>query len=504
MRFDWLKYVQTKCLFRVHLASETMEHVPCKRTIQDAYLGASTRRSYATYQRQFEEYCKQVQGGVDPGSATAEICTDFFHHLYSLGRKARTVDTAKTALVAFFKDCDVNPNPAQTVESKRYVVALQKYNRQNNIDEERKAHPLTVHELSMLMNALANYNRFVGCMLRFLFSACFMGCFRISEMLALKWCDLTTGETESGRYVSIRLRWHKKARVEKECQVYHLINEVSFPCLRVCDFFEEYNHQVRLSCSNIQSDAFVFPHTTNPNNVTTKVDWFKQMEQMYLRRLLSNVAERTPELPIGLSLHSMRRGGSFYRVFISPERRFDFRELMAWCRWEDPKTCCEYLVTKSLSDSIDPRNLLQLGGGTQQVQHLSNDNSLDIAAIVDAVISALRADVLRQPTKSTAIRQMSMENFVVPRAIPTAKSGRDAWNQWFTIDPKGGYFCAIKDLPKEDIRRDRRKYSERLTLASAFSQYSTYDDFEAAYEGHTRTYSGLLKEVWKRKRNGCL
>ena len=177
---------------------------------------------------------------------------------------------------------------------------------------------------------------------------------------------------------------------------------------------------------------------------------------------------------------------------------------MALCRWEDPKTCSEYLVTKSLSDSIDPRNLFQLGGGTQQVQHLSNDNSLDIAAIVDAVISALRADVLRQPTKSTAIRQMSMENFVVPRAIPTAKSGRDAWNQWFTIDPKGGYFCAIKDLPKEDIRRDRRKYSERLTLASAFSQYSTYDDFEAAYEGHTRTYSGLLKEVRKRKRNGCL
>ncbi|KAG9415341.1 hypothetical protein AC1031_008779 [Aphanomyces cochlioides] len=473
-----------------------MELVPSKKTIQDAFLGASTRRSYATYQRQFEDYCKQAKGGVDPESATAETCTDFFHHLVTLRRKARTVDAAKTALVAYFKDRNVNPNPAQACESKRYVVGLQKFNRQNNIDDERKAHPLTVHELSLLMNALANYNRFVGCMLRFLFSACFMGCFRISEMLALKWCDVAAGESDKGRYVSIRLRWHKKARVEKDCQVYHLVNETSFPCLRVYDFFEEYNHQ---------SEAFVFPHTTNPNNGTTIVDWFKQMEQMYLRRLLLEVVDHTPELPIGISLHSMRRGGSFYRVFVSPERRFDFRELMAWCRWEDPKTCCEYLVTKSLSDSIDPRNLLQLGGGlSQQIQHVNKDNSLDIAAIVDTVINALRADLLRAQPKTPATRQMSMDNFVVPRAIPTASSGREAWNQWFTIDPNGGYFCAIKDLPKEDIRRDRRKYSERLTLASAFNQYSTYDDFEAAYEGHTRTYSGLLKEVRKRKRNECL
>ncbi|CAK4184710.1 unnamed protein product [Aphanomyces euteiches] len=111
---------------------------------------------------------------------------------------------------------------------------------------------------------------------------------------------------------------------------------------------------------------------------------------------------------------------------------------------------------------------------------------------------------MRQQSKAVPSRQLPMENFAIPRPIPTAKSGREAWNQWFTIDPKGGWFCAIKDLSKEEIKRDRRKHSERLTLASAFIKYASYDQFETAYEGHTRTYSGLLKEVRKRKQNGSL
>ncbi|KAH9112956.1 hypothetical protein LEN26_013210 [Aphanomyces euteiches] len=100
---------------------------PCKQTIEQSFLGVSTRRTYASYQRQFEEFCKHEKDGIDPASATAEICTDYFHHLFSLGRKARTVDTAKTALVAYFKDHKIDPNPAQETTSKKYVVALQKF-----------------------------------------------------------------------------------------------------------------------------------------------------------------------------------------------------------------------------------------------------------------------------------------------------------------------------------------------------------------------------------------
>ena len=46
------------------------------------------------------------------------------------------------------------PNPAQASESKQYVVGLQKCNRQNNVDDEKKAHPLTIYELSLRMIGL--------------------------------------------------------------------------------------------------------------------------------------------------------------------------------------------------------------------------------------------------------------------------------------------------------------------------------------------------------------
>ncbi|CAK4173701.1 unnamed protein product [Aphanomyces euteiches] len=190
---------------------------PCKQTIEQSFLGASTRRTYASYQRQFEEFCKHEKDGIDPASATAEICTDYFHHLFSLGRKARNLDTAKTALVAYFKDHKIDPNPAQETTSKKYVVALQKFCRQNTTDEERKAHPLSIHDLSKLIDAFAP-------MLRFLFSASYLGCIRISEVVSLIWCDVDFSKTDDERFVTV---WHKKARVEKDCKIYHLLNEAS-------------------------------------------------------------------------------------------------------------------------------------------------------------------------------------------------------------------------------------------------------------------------------------
>ncbi|RHY21055.1 hypothetical protein DYB32_009907 [Aphanomyces invadans] len=70
----------------------------------------------------------------------------------AMGLKAGTVDGAKTTLVAFFRDHKVTPNPAQDAQTKRYIIGLQKYNRIHNLDDEKKVHPLSVHELSTLMN----------------------------------------------------------------------------------------------------------------------------------------------------------------------------------------------------------------------------------------------------------------------------------------------------------------------------------------------------------------
>ncbi|CAK4324077.1 unnamed protein product, partial [Aphanomyces euteiches] len=397
--------------------------------------------------------------------------------------------TAKTALVAYFKDHKIDPNPAQETTSKKRGA---------------KSPSLSIHDLSKLIDAFAPMNHFVATMLRFLFSASYLGCFRISEVLSLKSCDVDFSKTGDERFVSVRLRWHKKASVEKDCQIYHLLNEASYPCLRVCDFYEEYVKLVRLTIHNIPNGAYVFPQTTAING-GLRVDWFKQAEQMRLRRILTNTVEATPGLPLGITLHSMRRGGAFYRVFESPERQFNFRELMAWCRWEDIKTCCEYLVTKNISDAIDPRLLLHKRSTNQFV--VAGDqlaSTVDIEALADTIIRAILEALPTQNVKPKTPVQKTMHEYLAPKAIPTARNGEEAWQQWFTPDPQNGLFIALKDFPKDSVKLDRRKYSERLTLSTTFAKFQCYDQFERAYDGFTRTYSGLLKEVRKRKREGTL
>ncbi|RHZ42016.1 hypothetical protein DYB26_011731 [Aphanomyces astaci] len=232
----------------------------------------------------------QHKQGTDPMTACTEVCTDFFHHLYSLERKARTIDSAKTALVAYFKEKNVEPNPAQASDSKQYVVGLQKDNRQNNVGDETKAHALTIHELCTLMYGFASLNAFLG-------------------------------DNSSG--------------------------------------------------------------------------------------------------------------------------------------------------------------------------------ALSVDSIAASVVKLLRdGNALAKIPQVAITHQTTIQEFVVPRAIPTARSGKEAWDQWFSADPKVGLYCALKDYTKEMINVDRRKYSERLTLAVVFSKYQNFSQFEKEYAGHASTYSGLLQELF--------
>ncbi|ETV69612.1 hypothetical protein H257_14751 [Aphanomyces astaci] len=98
------------------------------------------------------------------------------------------------------------------------------------------------------------------------------------------------------------------------------------------------------------------------------------------------------------------------------------------------------------------------------------------------------------------MRQSSMDQFVSQKSIPTARSALEAWQQWFVADPAIGLVCALKDYTKEMIRMDRKKYSERFTLATAFSKYQTFQQFDASYQGFTNSYAKVLHEVWRRKR----
>ncbi|RHY00348.1 hypothetical protein DYB25_008292 [Aphanomyces astaci] len=275
--------------------------VASKKSIQDSFHGASTRRAYTTYQKQFEAFLRMHKEGIDPREAGTEECTDFFHHMYTQGRKARTIDLAKSALVAYFAAAGVAPNPAQDSTTRRYNIGLQKYNKQNNVDEEKKAYPLTVYELSTLMNSLAHLHPFLGAMLRLLLAVGFIGCFRISEVLALRWNDVEIVGDKKGRYLSVRLRWHKKANVEEDSQVYHLVDESTFPYLHVCGFYDKYLSKVRGAGVNINSSTFVFPTFVTQQSGVPRVDWSRSLEQVNLRRILVDVVERTPNLPIGIT-----------------------------------------------------------------------------------------------------------------------------------------------------------------------------------------------------------
>ncbi|RHY51944.1 hypothetical protein DYB38_005546 [Aphanomyces astaci] len=211
-----------------------------KQTIEESFRGTSTRRAYDTYQQQFEAFLQAQKTGTALEAASTEDCTDFFHALYTRGLTARTIDVAKSALVAYFNSKRVSPNPAQDSIARQYIVGLQKFNKKNNVDEEKKAHSLTVHELSTLMNGLSGLHLFVGTLLRLLLPVAFLGCYRISEVLNLRRNDVQLVSDGSGRYLSVRLRWHKKVNVEEDCQIYHLIDETSYPCLGVCTFHDEY------------------------------------------------------------------------------------------------------------------------------------------------------------------------------------------------------------------------------------------------------------------------
>ncbi|RHY47217.1 hypothetical protein DYB38_002078 [Aphanomyces astaci] len=433
-----------------------MDAIPTKEAIQDAFHGTSTRRPYSTYQRQFLEYFQHVNSGKDPCATTTGDCTDFLHHL-----------------------------PAEI--------------------QQTEQPPLSAHELSLLMNSFGDLNPFVGTMFRFLFSMCYLGCFRISEVLALRWPDLARAQSEAGVHVSVRLRWHKKASVEQDCQIYNLVDEVTYPCLRVCGFYDDYLSMVKATMMNVADNAVVFPQVTHQHNGTIKVSWDKAMEQNYLRRCLNDAVERCPQLSTNVSLHSMRRGGSFYRVFESQDKRFNFRELMAWCRWGDAKICCEYLVTKNLSDEVDPRNLLLNSMRARTTLVPAHPQAPSADSIAEAVIKMLQDQKPAQPSKTTsATKQTTLDVFVVPKTIPSARSAHEAWCQWFYADVLGGRPCALNDFTKEMIKADRKKYSERVTLSLAFKKFQTYELFGSAYAGHAETYRSVLKEARQRKRENKL
>ncbi len=238
---------------------------------------------------------------------------------------------------------------------------------------------------------------------------------------------------------------------------------------------------------NVAKESYVFPNFTPKDDGSVKISWDKPMEQNQLRRYLNNIVENNPLLSVNISLHSMRRGGCFFRVFESKEKRFNFRELMAWCRMADAKTCCEYLITKSLSDEIDPRNLLQNCGISTALA--ASCDSVTASHVADKIIQRLSSaniplsSAIPPPasTKAPTMVQKTLSRFAIPRTIPIARSAKETWDQWFFADCTAGRPCTLQDFTKSMIKCDKRKYSERQTIGLAFSKFQSYDQFERAF-----------------------
>ncbi|ETV82625.1 hypothetical protein H257_05205 [Aphanomyces astaci] len=92
-----------------------------------------------------------------------------------------------------------------------------------------------------------------------------------------------------------------------------------------------------------------------------------------------------------------------------------------------------------------------LAGNGVQGGNSSGAHSAD--SIAASVVKLLRdGNALANIPQVAITRQTTIQEFAVPRAIPTARSGKEAWDQWFSADPKVGLYCALKDYTKEMIK----------------------------------------------------
>ncbi|KAH9091341.1 hypothetical protein LEN26_018753 [Aphanomyces euteiches] len=168
---------------------------------------------------------------------------------------------------------------------------------------------------------------------------------------------------------------------------------------------------------------------------------------------------------------------------------------------------CEYLITKNISDEIDPRNLLNRPKSTGSMMSSENTCSVTAEAVAEYVVKLLQEQALLPSVAKPSppvTKQTTLNSYVVPKTIPTARSAKEAWQQWFYADVACGRPCALKDFTMAMIKMDRKKYSERQTIAAAFSKFQSFDLFVNAYDGHTDTYTNLLREVRRRKSKGSL
>eukprot|EP00834_Sanchytrium_tribonematis_P004450 NODE_220_length_12432_cov_0.484878.p2 type:complete len:518 gc:universal NODE_220_length_12432_cov_0.484878:7970-6417(-) len=497
--------------------------MPTITEILNSHLSNNTHASYASYIKGYKRFLEANPLSDNPEhTVLVDHVVSFLHHEAERGQKARSVDQAKSALVHLFEN--MANNPAKDKKAKKYVSGLKKYRRSNNIDEELQSHPITTFELNELMSSLNSQHPFIKTYYQFLFSLTFIGCFRINEVLDFKWNDVELRrDSDNQPYLAVRLRWFKHANVNNGSRVYHLYNEPGVSCLNVVDFYNIYRQHLQSLRTNLRRNDYLFSCYRFETDGNVDVHHSAKGIQAKIKQIIDDVTESNANIARGVSLHSFRRGGAYFRVFLSPTRRFDFNQLMAWCRWSDAKTMATYLITENISNNIDPTNLLK----TAEQMHRQPQPQFNPNEIAESVARILRehdnpntqtkvvpGQSIAPPintktvTKTTVLqpslqpRQTNLNSFAATttsRVVPKPpKSVDDLWDYWFNVNPAVGIFTPMKEWGTCTNRRDQKKYSNWNVIGKVMEQYTDLNSFKAAYVGFTMPFTKLLKEIVRR------
>ena len=493
--------------------------------IIEAALAGTTLNAYKSYIKQFQVFCR---ANPEIPRVTEENQVDlillFLHSLYERQLKSGTIDQAKSALVYMFNGNTTNiENPARNKRVKKYVLGLKKMKKKSGEEETIRAYPLSIYQLNEMHKDCQAQHPFITIFYRLVFAIAYLGCFRMAEVLNLKWRDVRLDCDASGvNIVVVRLTWSKTAQVGSVSQIYSLYNE-NEPSLQVCTLFEEYTtylgqHGLRMTHNAWFLPLFAFDCTSGELDIKA----FTAMPQNNIKSFIENIADNNPNIPDGLTLHSFRRGGVWFRCYVSKARRFNFRELESWCRWEDVSTMCTYLCTRQMSMEIDPTHLLKPREGAVTIlddnqQELTNTIIQQFSDAIERKLEHtfegynnnllnINQNVITPsnvPLPVVLNRQGTLDQFARPprqSVIPPPGRAKNIWDQWFTAIPSIGLFKPLKEInPKHLPRKEQQRYSPRRVIGLEMEKFSNYADFAIEYEGFLNGYDRLLKEVRRRR-----
>ncbi len=473
-----------------------------------------TLSTYKTYIKQFNQFLVQKSSSLETLSFPEKVLeVESFLYSKAVVGTSNAVDQARSSLVYYFNEKSEydDQNPAKHSSIRKFVLGTRKRKRKFEHEEPEKAYPVGLSEMRELINQLENKHHYIRIYYTFLLILSFIGCFRISEVLALKWKDISLKLNEKGiEYIAVKLVWHKTATIAKDSSVFNLYQiDEPFAIIEIFKLFK--NNLQDLSINNINGQSFIFCNYMFDKHGSLNLSIFESISQQRVREYIADLTNMSSALPETINLHSFRRGGSSYRVF-EAINHFSINEICAWCRWENPKTLSEYLLTKQLVKGIiltDLLNPIRKGKSRNSDQNSILDK--DIELISEKVVQKLSKCVSFQNLSTTKIiqkipevslTQSKLEGTLVISSLPKITSAKYLWDLWFYGDSKVGIMRPLKDFSNDAFqsRKAKQNFSEKRIICLEMEKYESYDSFYTNYKINVDAGFRSLRDIIRNKR----